>query len=126
MLSGSRQSAARSGSETGQASVAFVAVVPLALVACLLVAQAGVVGYSAWSAAGAARAGARAELVGEPVSPAAREALPGALARGSGVDVDRGTGAVEVEVSAPRLLPLLPRIGVSGSAALRIDGVGGG
>ena len=126
VLSESRNSGPRSGLEAGQASVSFVAVLPLAPVACLVVAQAGVVGYSAWSAAGAARAGARAELVGEPVSAAARDALPTVLERRSSVAVDRGSGEVEVELSAPRLLPLLPRLGVSGSAALRIDGAGGG
>lgn len=102
----------------GQASVSFLATLPLLIAAAAVLAQVAVVGYSLWSAAGAARAGARAELVGAPVGPAARAALPGRLAVGSSVERGRGPEGVVVEVRPPRLLPWLPAPAVTGSARL--------
>ncbi len=107
----------------GQAAVAFLGTLPALLASALILAQAAVVGYTAWSAAGAARAAARAGLVGdsESVAQAARAALPAALADRGRVEVEiegRGGGAVRVVVRAPRLAPLLPTFEVSGSAAL--------
>lgn len=122
----SDQSRRRVFAQDGQAAVSFVAVLPLLLAACVLVAQVAVVGYSAWSAASAARAGARAVLVGEPPEPAARAALPGALGGRASVAVDEPSGEVEVEVVAPRLLPLIPPVAVAGSAAMDISGGVGG
>jgi hypothetical protein len=84
----------------------------------VILAQAAVIGYTAWSAAGAARAGARAALVGESVQPAVRAALPGVLAARSKVELAGDEGVVLVEVRAPRLLPLLPAVEVSGRSAL--------
>ena len=112
--------------QSGQAAVSFVAVLPLLLAAAALLAQTTVVGYAAWSAAGAARAGARAELVGEPVAAAARAALPDSLSRRSQVRVDELGGEVEVEIDAPRLLPLIPRLGVDAAAAMPIGEAGDG
>ena len=67
------------GSERGQASVELVALLPL-LAAVLLAAWQGVVaGQAWWLAAGAARAGARAELIGADPLAAARRELPGGL-----------------------------------------------
>jgi len=110
----------------GQASVAFIATVPALLVGALLLAQVVAVGYSLWSAAGAARAGARAGLIGAPVEPAARAALPSALAARSSVDVELGSGRVEVAIRAPRLLPLLPALTVEGGSRLDPEvGAGG-
>jgi len=103
---------------SGQASVSFLATLPLLIAAAVLLAQVAIVGYSLWSAAGAARAGARAELIGAPVGPAARAALPGALAAGSEVERARGPNGVEVEVRPPRLLPWLPAPTVTGRARL--------
>ena len=108
--------------DDGQASVSFIAIVPLLLVACLVLVQVAVVGWSAWSAANAARAGARAELVGAEVEPAARAALPGALA--GRADVEVGERLVRVEVRAPKLIPLGPAFEVRSGAAL--DPTGGG
>lgn len=102
----------------GQATVAFIATLPALLVAALLLAQVAAVGYSLWSAAGAARAGARAALVGAPVEPAVRAALPPGLAARSTVDVALGDGRVDVEIRAPRLLPLLPALTVEGGSRL--------
>lgn len=88
--------------EAGQASVELIAIVP-ALVVCVLIAGHGLsVGWTLWSAANAARAGARVEHVGGNGAAAARRALPGALSRGA--EVSAGDG-VSVEVSAPALLP---------------------
>lgn len=112
--------------QSGQAAVSFVAVLPLLLAAAALLAQIAVVGYAAWSAAGAARAGARAELVGEPVAAAARAALPDSLSGRSRVSVDGLGGEVEVEIDAPRLLPLIPRLGVDASAAMPVERSSGG
>ena len=86
----------------GQASVELVAILP-ALVVCVLIAgHALAAGWALWSAAGAARAGARAEHVGGDGEAAARRALPGALRRDAEVESD---DVIRVEVRAPALLP---------------------
>ena len=88
--------------ERGQASAELVAVIPALLLAVLVAAQIGVVGWALWSAGAAARAGARA-------------ALPTHLRRGSRVTDD---GDVGVRVRVPALVPGLPRIPLEASAAL--------
>lgn len=100
----------------GQATVAFVACVPLIVVVCLLVVQAGLVGYAAWSAANAARAGARAAHVGSEPEAAAEAALPGGLRARSRVEVDGEE--VSVGVRATKALPGVGPFEVVGSAAL--------
>ncbi len=62
--------------EAGTASVELVAVVPFLLLAFLAVAQVVLAGQALWSASVAARAGARAALVGGDPATAARRALP--------------------------------------------------
>src|SRR4051795_8717973 len=96
--------------EDGQASVEFVAVVPFVLLAALVAWQLVLVGHVAWDAAGAARSGARAALVGRSAASAARSALPGPLRAGTQVVTGRG-GVVRVSVPVPlvvyrRRLPL--------------------
>ena len=92
----------RRNGEAGQASVELVAILP-ALVICVLIAgHAVAAGWALWSAAAAARAGARAEHVGADGEAAARGALPGALRAGSEVESEDG---IRVEVRAPTLLP---------------------
>jgi hypothetical protein len=108
--------------ETGQASISFVAIVPLLIAAFLVLAQVAVVGWSVWSAAGAARAGARAELVGAEVEDAALAALPAALE--SRAEVDAEGRLVRVEVRAPKLIPLGPAIEVASRAELDPMGEG--
>ena len=56
--------AASIGSERGQASVELVAVLPVVLVVGAVVWQLALVGHAAWLTANAARAAARAEIVG--------------------------------------------------------------
>ena len=88
--------------ETGQASVELVAILP-ALVVCILIAgHALAAGWALWSAAGAARAGARAELVGADGEAVARRTLPRALRTAAEVESEHG---IRVEVRAPTLLP---------------------
>jgi Flp pilus assembly protein TadG len=116
----SHQAASSFRREDGTASVEMVAVVPFLLLAVLAAAQIGLAGQALWSAGVAARAGARAALVGGNAEAAARRALPASMRSTADVsDAD----AVSVRVEIPRLLPLLPTIQVGAKAAL---GGGGG
>lgn len=101
--------------EEGTASVELIAVVPFLLLAVLVAAQLALAGQALWSAAVAARAGARAALVGGDAVAAARRALPPSLRQGAQVsDADR----VTVRVAIPRLLPALPRLMVGSESGL--------
>ncbi len=96
----------------GQASVELLAVLP-ALVACTLIAAHAVgAGWAYWSAANAARAGARAELVEGDGEQVARDALPGPLRDDASVDAD---DRVRVRVRVPALVPglTLPFVGAA-------------
>jgi len=105
--------------EEGTASVELVAVVPFLLLAVLVAAQIGLAGQALWSAGVAARAGARAELVGGDAAAAARWALPGSMRAGSKVS---GGDAVSVQAPIPRLIPGLPRMTVEASTKLGAAG----
>lgn len=101
--------------EDGTASVELIAVVPFLLLAVLVAAQIGLAGQALWSAGVAARAGARAALVGGDAKTAARRALPPSMR--SGAEVSE-SDAVSVQVVIPRLLPMLPKVTVGAKAAL--------
>jgi hypothetical protein len=101
--------------EDGTASVELVAVVPLLLLALLVAAQIAVAGQALWSAGVAARAGARAALVGRDADAAALRALPDSMRVGAKVEED---GEISVRVAVPRLLPALPRVMVGARASL--------
>jgi Flp pilus assembly protein TadG len=101
--------------EDGTASVELVALVPFLLLAVLVAAQIGLAGEALWSAGVAARAGARAALVGGDAEAAASRALPSAMR--AGAEVSAGD-TVLVRVDIPRLLPGLPRLTVGTRAAL--------
>ena len=101
--------------EEGTASVELVAVVPFLLLAVLAAVQIALAGQALWSASVAARAGARAALVGSEVTAAARRALPPSLREGARVEE---AGDVSVRVAVPRLLPGLPRVMVGARAGL--------
>jgi len=101
--------------ERGTASVELVAVVPFLLLAVVAAAQIALAGQALWSAGVAARAGARAALVGGEATAAARAALPPSLRRGARVEEDEG---VEVRVEVQRLFPSLPEIRVGASTEL--------
>jgi pilus assembly protein CpaE len=90
--------------ESGQASVETVAMVPLVLLAAAVAWQLVLTGHTLWLAAGAARAAARAELVGESPGRAARSVLPGSLERDLSVRRVDG-GGVRVELRLPLLIP---------------------
>ena len=107
--------ARRPDSDLGQASVEFVAIVPALLLATLIAAQIGLAGHALWSAANAARAGARAAHVGGDGAEAARRALPSSLRGGAEISDD---DSVRVEVRVPALVPLLPKFGVAAETAL--------
>jgi hypothetical protein len=100
----------------GQASVEFVALLPLLAAALAIAAQTAVVGWALWSAGNAARAGARAEQVGSDAAAAARHALPGSLRPGAVIKDEDG---VRVQVRIPALVPgiELPTV----AAASRLD-----
>jgi hypothetical protein len=106
--------------EDGTASVELIAVVPFLLLAVLVAAQLAAAGQALWSASVAARAGARAALIGGDAGVAARQALPPLLREGARVSDD---GALSVRVPVPRLLPGMPHLRLEAETDL---GGGGG
>ncbi|HEU5252210.1 MAG TPA: hypothetical protein VFU16_02655 [Solirubrobacterales bacterium] len=101
--------------EEGTASVELVAAVPFLLLALLVAAQVALAGQALWSAGVAARAGARAALVGGDVSAVARAALPPSMREGARVEEGEG---VSVRVEVPRLIPSLPEVRVGARSGL--------
>lgn len=89
--------------------------VPFLLLAVLVAAQIALAGQALWSAGVAARAGARAALVGGNAIGAARRALPTSLRSGARVDEVDG---ISVQVAIPRLLPGLPQLLVGAKSGL--------
>ncbi len=85
--------------ERGQATVELVAVVPALVLACVIAWELVLAGHTAWMAASAARAGARAVAVGRDGRAAARSVVPGAAA------TQLDGGRVRVSVPVPVLLP---------------------
>lgn len=115
----SRQVVSSCRREDGTASVELIAVVPFLLLAILVAAQLGLAGQALWSAGIAARAGARAALVGRDGETAARRALPAAMRRGAEVEE---ADAVSVRVVVPRLVPGMPRVMVGADSGLEAGG----
>lgn len=105
--------------EAGTASVELIAVVPFLLLALLVAAQIAIAGHALWSASVAARAGARAALVGGDATAAARRALPPSLRTGAKVEDSEG---VSVRVPVPALLPRLPEVMVGARSSLEAEG----
>ena len=101
--------------EEGTASVELIAVVPFLLLAVLVAAQLGLAGQALWAAGVAARAGARAALVGGSAATAARRALPSSQRETA--EVSDGD-PVSVRVEVPRLLPGLPVLTVETESGL--------
>lgn len=101
--------------EEGTASVELVAVIPFLLLALLVAAQIALAGQALWSASVAARAGARAALVGGDAAAVARAALPTSMREEARVEEEDG---VAVRVEVPRLIPSLPRVRVGASSGL--------
>jgi hypothetical protein len=105
----------RTGADSGQASVEFVAVLPALAVCLILGGQAVAAGWALWSAGVAARAGARAERVGGDPEAAARRSLPGSLRGGLVVRSDDG---VRVRVRVPAIVPGVELPTVTASSTL--------
>jgi hypothetical protein len=101
-------------SDSGQASVELVVLIPVVAMLAFAAWQVIVAGHAAWVVAGAARAAARAEAVGGDPADAARRALPSSLERGLKVTTD-DDGKATVAVGVPlvvghgRLLTLTDR-----------------
>ena len=89
--------------QAGQAAVETVAVVPLVLLAAAVAWQLVLTGHTLWLCAHAARAAARAEVVGASPRRAARSALPRSLERGLSVNRVED-GAIRVRIRVPLLL----------------------
>lgn len=89
--------------ESGQASVETVALLPLVLLAAMVAWQLVLTGHTLWLCAHAARAAARADLVGESPERAARSALPHSLEHDLSVRRLDG-GGVRVELRVPLVL----------------------
>jgi hypothetical protein len=104
--------------EKGTASVELVAAIPFLLLALAVAAQIALAGQALWSARVAARAGARAALVGGDAKAAARRALPAAMRDGAVVGEDEDGDAVSVKVPVPTLLPRLPEVKVGARSGL--------
>jgi Flp pilus assembly protein TadG len=85
------------GRDRGQATVEMVAIVPALVLACAIAWELVLAGHTAWLAAHAARAGARAEAVGRDGRAAARS-----IARQASVS-SIGGGRVRVSVPVPLL-----------------------
>jgi len=90
-------------SESGQATVEFVALLPLVALVGFCLWQAMVAGQAAWLAGSSARAAARASAVGGDVRAAAASVLPGSLRRGLRVE-RRAGGTVRVRVGVPSVV----------------------
>jgi hypothetical protein len=90
-------------SQSGQASVEMVAVIPFLILAALAAWQIALAGHALWLTAGAARAAARAETVGASAERAARSALPDAMEHDLSVERRRADG-MRVRVRMPLLL----------------------
>ena len=105
-------------SELGQASVEFIAVLPVVLLVAGLVLQLVLVGQGLWLCANAARIAARAALVGSDPEAAARSALPAGLEGGLEVATDN-RGIVQILVRLPLVLaPLDATIPIRSAARL--------
>jgi hypothetical protein len=105
-------------SARGQASVEFLAAVPMILVAGLVCLQLLAAGYALTLADGAAEAGAIAAASGLAEEPAVRAALPGWAA--DRVDVDSEGGRVTVRLRPPSPLAAVGRaLEVSSSSWVR-------
>lgn len=99
--------------ERGQAAVEVVALLPLIALLVVGITQA-LLALDAWGAAHeAARAGARAELVGVPARDVVRPRVLGTRFAGARVRVATtaaGAHRVRVRVAVPRLLPWAPSL----------------
>ena len=90
----------KSRAQDGQASVELVASLPMALLVGAVLWQLALAGHTVWLTAQAARAAARADLVGSSAAAAARSTLPKSMERDLEVERLR-EGGVRVSVRVP-------------------------
>ena len=90
-------------SQSGQASVELVALLPLVAVVGFALWQAVLAGQAAWLAGSSARAAARASAVGDDPRAAASSLLPRSLRHGLRVDTP-SPGTVRVRVGVPAVV----------------------
>ncbi len=109
----------RVSTERAQASAELVALAPLLIFCALALGQAVIACWALLSAGEAARSAARVAHVGGDAEKAAGEALPELLGPAR-VDIDGAE--VRIEVRAPAILPGVPGIPVTASAALDPEG----
>ena len=106
-------------SESGQATVEFLGVLPAALLIVLVAWQLLLAGQATWLAGNAARVAARAQAVGGDPAGAARGALPSYLRPHLEVAADRRHGRVDVRVRVPLVLrDWSTPLEIGGSAAM--------
>src|ERR671932_1159100 len=89
--------------ERGQATVEYVALLPLLVLVGFAAWQAAVAGQAIWLAGSAARAAARAQAIGADPVPAARRQLPPRLEHDLRVRA-RDDGGVVVTVRIPAVM----------------------
>ena len=89
--------------QSGQATVEFVALLPLVAVIGFALWQAMVAGEAAWLAGSSARAAARASAVGGDPRAAAAAVLPASLRHGLRVDRKAG-GTIRVRIRVPSVV----------------------
>lgn len=98
------------GAQRGQASVEFVALLPILAVLCAIGWQLVVAGQTVWLASTAARGAARAHALGRDAATAGRAALP--VAMRDGLRVRTGDdGRVSVRLRIPAVVPGGGRLG---------------
>src|SRR3954466_1792027 len=90
-------------SSAGQASVEFVALLPVLVLVALLAWQAVVAGQAIWLSGSAARAAARAVALGDDPAAAARASLPRSLSSRVRAAARAG-GAVSVSLAVPSVV----------------------
>ena len=95
--------AQRTDTDRGQASVELLGVLPAVLLVVVAAWQLALAGHASWLAGNAARVGARAQVVGDDPTAAARSALPAHLRRGLRVTTS-DAGQVTVRVRMPLVL----------------------
>jgi hypothetical protein len=89
--------------QRAQASIETVALLPVLLLIALACWQALLAGWTSICAEHAARAAARAEMIGAEPRPAALAALPGAMR--DGLRVDAAGRSLRVHVTVPQVIP---------------------